>query len=79
MKIKFSNPCINEMVKTRTIPSEGKSKKCVYYHDGQIFWDFTQWEYHYRLKIKRGVAELYVSSNPSDCFDWQKTDVELID
>lgn len=77
MKIRFSNPCDNEMVKTRTIPTEGKSKKCNYSH-GVITWEFTQWEYHYSLEIKCGEAELYVSTNPSDCFDWQKTDVELI-
>lgn len=78
MKIRFSNPCDANIVKIRTIPNKGQSKKVKYYEDS-ITWEFTQWGYNYCFKYINGKASLLVTGgNIYDCYDWNKTDVELI-
>ena len=80
MKIKFQHPCDETIYKTRTIPNKGKGKK-VEYIGNSITWDFTQWDYYFRLEYIDGgksVNLFCTSGNPYDCFDWSRVKVEVI-
>ena len=70
MKLIFSNPCNDNLVRTRTIPTKGTTKKRIDFADSWT-WEFMQWDYNYILKYVKGNYTLKVSSgNPKDYLDY---------
>lgn len=79
MKIRFTNPCDEDLIKTRKVPDKGTTKKRVDFDENNWYWEFTQWDYYFILECINGKFTLNVTGGHyDDCYDYSETDVEVI-
>lgn len=79
MKIKFSNPLDDKIIKTRVVPLKGTTPKRVDIDDKNWSWQFTQWDYYFIFECCNGKYSLKVTSgNPKDYLDYSRVKVRII-
>lgn len=79
MKIRFSNPCDDKIIKTRVVPLKGTTPKRVDIDDKNWSWQFTQWDYYFIFECNNGKYSLKVTGgNPDDYYDYSRAKVSVI-
>ena len=79
MQILFKHPCNSGITIKRRIPQANSTKKRIDIGNGEFYWQFTSYEYHFVFHFNSLTNfSLKVSSRPEDPLDYSPIECEII-
>ena len=75
----FHNPCDKDLIRKKTIPTKGTSKRRIDYPDNSFEYKFTCDDWYFNLIYKNNTYTLLFSNNPDFIYlECEKMDCQVI-